>query len=115
MGKILLLSFVAIFRYFIPFVYVSQEEFNAQCGEHDVYYELCVDSIGNEYENTRLVSNDSILHTFVYKACYKADSSWFEPIRAKVDSLEKEILETKDKEAKKRIQGSIDWLKERYY
>ena len=115
MRLLLLLPIIGILRYFVPFVTVTQEEFDAQCGEHEVYYELSIDSLGNETEEIKRTSDDKVLQTYIYKACYKPDSTWFIPIKNRVDSLENEILATKDKETKKRLQDNVDWLKKRYY
>ncbi len=115
MKTLLLLPIIGLFRYFVPFMYVSQEQFVAQCGEHDVYYELSVDSLGNETEYMKRTSDDEILQTYVYKVCYKPDSTWLEPIKARVKELEVEISQTKDKDMKNRLIKNLNWLKERYY
>lgn len=115
MSTILLISIISVFRYFVPFVYVTEEQFSEQKPYHSVYYELHVDSIGNETEYIINSENDSVLQTYKYNAIYKPDSSWITPIRSRIDSLETIIKSTSDKEMKKHIQSDINWLKERYF
>ena len=115
MSTILLISIISVFRYFVPFVYVTEEQFSEQKPYHTVYYELHVDSIGNETEYIINSENDSVLQTYKYNAIYKPDSSWIVPIRSRIDSLESTLKITKDKDEQKRIKKDIDWLKERYF
>lgn len=113
--KILLILGILIFRYFTPIIYVNDEEFKNECDNHDIYYELHIDSFGNEVEYTKLSESDSIIGTYYYNFTNKSDSTWAIPIKSKISDLQEKLGETKDKEEKKRVQGEINWLVSRYF
>lgn len=101
-------------RYFVPFVYVDSIQFETEKDMHNIYYELEKDSLGNQYEHIKLVSNDSIIQTFKY-TYQESDTTWRIPIDNKLKELEDELINTKDKELRKQIQYHINFLKTKYY
>ncbi len=106
---------IIIARYFIPFIFLSNIVFSEQCNEHLTYYELWADSIGNQVEYVKLTQNDSIIQIYHYSAENKPDSNWISPIQFKMESLQRELDRTKDKDKQKYLKNQIEWLKNRYF